>query len=78
MPYYETRAKIVEFINSSGISAYDVVRIAKDLCCCRTCKFYVQHFSKDGTPIDFGHCERSNLPKAKRPNTQSCGYWQLD
>jgi hypothetical protein len=78
MDYYETRRKIVEFLNGSNISPYDLARISRDLCCCRTCRFFVQHYAKDGAPIAFGHCTKSNIPRAKQPNTQSCGYWDLD
>lgn len=75
MDYNTMRAKIVEFINSSGISAYDLARISKTLCCCRTCKFFVQHYSKDSVPVDFGHCIQGNRIKSRQPNTHSCGFW---
>lgn len=78
MDYFEMRRKIIEFINESGISSYDICRISRDLCCCRTCKFFVQHYSKDGNAVDFGHCVRSNVIKSKKPNTQSCGYWTME
>lgn len=76
--YEEMRAEIVKFINDSHISAYDVARISKTLCCCRTCKFFVQHYAKDGTPVDFGHCCQGNHIKSRQPNTNSCGYWTLE
>lgn len=76
--YYEMRRKIVEFLNSSGLNAYDLCRIGKDLCCCRTCKYFVQHYAKDGQPVAFGHCTKSNIIRAKQPNTPSCGFWEID
>ena len=76
--YNDMRNAIIKFINDSGINAYDLVRIGKDLCCCRTCKFFVQHYAKDGTPVDFGHCNKGNIIKSKKPNTQSCGFWAID
>ena len=76
--YWEMRRRIIRFINESGISAYDLVRVSKDLCSCRTCRFFVQHYAKDGKPVDFGHCRKGNIPKAKKPNMQNCGFWELD
>ena len=76
--YSDMRNAIIKFINDSGINAYDLVRIGKELCCCRTCKFFVQHYAKDGAPVDFGHCVKDNIVKSKRPNTQSCGFWTID
>lgn len=76
--YFEKRKVIIDFLNGSKISAYDLVRIGKDLCCCRTCKFFIQHYTKDGNPIDFGHCVKNNIPKSKTPNMQSCGFWTLE
>ena len=78
MDYYELRRTIVDFLNKSGISAYDLCRVGRDLCCCRTCRFFVQHYSKDGSPIDFGHCTKNTTIKAKKPSTQSCGFWDLE
>lgn len=78
MDYFEMRRKIVNFINESGISSYDLCRIGRDLCCCRTCKFYVQHYAKDGEPVDFGHCTKNSTIKSVKPSKQSCGYWTLE
>lgn len=78
MDYFEMRRKIVNFINESGISSYDLCRIGRDLCCCRTCKFYVQHYAKDGEPVDFGHCIKNSTIKSVKPSKQSCGYWTLE
>ena len=76
--YYDMRNQIVDFLDESKISAYDLVRIGRDLCCCRTCGFFIQHFTKDGKQIDYGHCNRTNQLKAVKPNAQSCGYWRLE
>lgn len=78
MDYYEMRREIVRFINTSGISAYDICRITKELCACRTCRYYVQHFAQDGQPVDFGHCRKNNTIKSVKPNTNSCGAWSLN
>ena len=78
LDYFEMRMKILEFINESGISAYDLCRIGKDLCCCRTCKFFIQHYAKNGKEVDFGHCVKNNIIKGKRPHGTSCGFWTLD
>jgi len=75
--YLDMRKAILKFINDSGISAYDICRISKDLCCCRTCRFFVQHYAKDGKPVDFGHCIKGNVFRSKNPNMQSCGFWSL-
>ena len=76
--YFEIRNKIVKFLNESGISAFDLCRIGRDLCCCRTCKFFVQHYGKSGVEVDFGHCVKNNIIKGKRPHDNSCGFWTLD
>ena len=78
MDYFEMRRKIIQFLNESGITPFDLMRVGKGLCCCRTCKFFVQHYSKDGIPVDFGHCVKGNTPKSKKPNMQNCGFWTLD
>ena len=78
MDYEQMKSKIRRFITESGISAYDLCRISKDLCCCRTCKFFVQHYAKDGTPVDFGHCRKNNTIKSVRPHSPSCGFWSMD
>lgn len=76
--YQDMRNEIIEFLNNSDISPFDLVRIGKDLCCCRTCVFFVQHYSKEGDPVDFGHCIKNNNPKPTRPHNQSCGFWTLE
>ena len=76
--YNDLRLAIVHFLKESQIDAYDLVRVAKNLCNCGTCKFFVQHYSKDGKPVDFGHCCKGNIPKSKKPSMSNCGFWELD
>lgn len=76
--YIELKRLIVKFIQENNISSYDLVRVSRDLCCCKTCRFFVQHYVKDGYAVDFGHCTKNNIPIEKKPNMQSCGFWTLD
>jgi len=76
--YNEMRHDIRAFLNESKISHYDLIRIAKDMCCCGKCKFYVPHYLSDGSVTDFGHCRKNKIPKALRPREVSCGYWVED
>ena len=78
MDYLEIRRAIVRFLDESKISAFDLMRIGRDLCKCGTCRFFVQHFDGDGNPVDFGHCTETNIHKAKKPDAQSCGFWSLE
>jgi len=64
MDYLEMRNRIVQFINESGISAYDICRIGRDLCCCRTCKFYAQHYGKSGAEVDLVTASKETELKA--------------
>lgn len=74
--YDELRLKVTQFIKKEKINAYDLQRVAKDLCCCASCKFYVEHFTRDGRPVDFGHCTHGSIPKTRKPNMASCGSWE--
>lgn len=78
MDYFEGKKIVVQFLNENRITAFDLVRIAKDLCRCRTCRFFVQHYDKDGYPLDFGHCIKNNNPRPRKPNMESCGFWTID
>lgn len=73
--YNEQVSKVKKFIKEQNLSAYDLQRIAKDLCCCGSCRFFVQHYSKELIPVDFGHCTKGNIPHCKKPSTVSCGSW---
>ena len=76
--YDDMRREIVKFIDASGICAYDLMRIGKDLCCCKTCRHYVQHYLADGAPVDWGHCKKHSQLKAVRPSGASCGNWSFE
>ena len=76
--YYEMRKLILNFLKENKMLAADLMRVGKDLCVCGTCKYYVDHYTKDGTALDFGHCRKNNIPKSKRPNLQSCGFWDFE
>lgn len=54
------------------------MRVGKELCSCGTCRFFVQHYSKEGEPLDWGHCCKGNIPKSKKPGMTTCGFWTLD
>ena len=75
--HYDIKLEIARFLEESGISSYDLMRIGKELCSCGTCADFVQHYSKDGKEIDFGHCKRGNVDKSKRPGSAVCGFWSL-
>lgn len=74
--YEEDKKQILEFLKESKMNVYDLARISRDLCSCGKCRFFTQHYTKDGQPVDFGHCSRNSIPKGKRLNDSSCGYWQ--
>ena len=74
--YFEKRRIVSEFLKSNSISAYDLQKITRDLCCCGSCKFYVQHYTRDGIAVDFGHCTKGNIIHSKKPSTASCGSWE--
>lgn len=76
--YWDMRKTVVEFLNESKISAYDLARISKDLCTCGTCAFFVQHYTEIGELVDFGHCKKNNQPKSRKPNNESCAFWKYD
>lgn len=78
--YWDKRNELVRFIRSSetGLDAYDVAKISKELCSCRTCKYFIQHYGKDGNPVDFGHCTNTTIPRAKKPSQINCGKWEFD
>ena len=76
--YEDIRKEIAHFITDSHLSLYDLVRIAKDMCACRKCKFFVQHYDKEGKSVDFGHCRKNNIPKPKRPHDNACGFWEME
>lgn len=73
--FNELKVTVRMFMQEKNIVAYDLLRIARHFCCCNTCKHYVPHYSKDGTPLDWGHCDKGNIQHSKKPSTASCGFW---
>jgi len=70
------RKAVINFLKESGISAWELAKISKQLCACGTCKFYVQHYTKYGEPVDWGHCAKGSIQHSKKPSTSSCGFWE--
>lgn len=66
------------FLKEKHMCAYDLVRIAKTLCCCGTCKYFVQLYTKDFTALDWGHCDKGNIQHSKKVSTTSCGSWDYE
>lgn len=86
MNYFEMESKVRKFTAESGIPPWELQRIAKKMCCCGTCKFFVQHYAKEDNsgpfsdlinyvPLDWGHCDKGNVQHSKKQSTQSCGGW---
>ena len=74
----EDKEKTVRrFIQTSGIDAYNIMRIAKEYCKCSSCCWFVQHYNEKGKAIEFGHCTRNSHNTAKKPNNTACGYWDV-
>lgn len=76
--YYQQVSEVIGFLSEKQMQAYDLVRIAKQLCCCGTCKFFAQHYTKDGTALDWGHCFKGNIQHSKKISTASCGSWDFE
>lgn len=72
------RQLILQFIKDNNIKIYDLARISKQLCSCGQCRFFIQHYTKDGEPVDWGHCNRTDVYHSKRVSNASCGYWEYD
>ena len=73
---YENRCAVVQFLKDKNISASDLVRYAKALCCCGSCHFFEQHYTKEGEALDWGHCFRGNIQHSKKISTACCGFWE--
>ena len=71
-------ADVNKFLKSKHMQAFDLVRIAKRMCCCGTCKYFEQHYNKSGEALDWGHCFKGNVQHSKKISTASCGYWEYD
>ena len=72
----DNRRAVVQFMKDKNINAADLVRYAKQLCCCGTCYFFTQHYTKDGQGLDWGHCTKGNIQHSKKIGTSACGFWQ--
>ena len=75
--YDEMSRKVVSILKQNNIQAYDFVRVAKDLCTCQTCKYFVQHYDECGKWVAFGHCIHGNVPRARQPYQSCCGNWDV-
>ena len=75
--YDDIKTEILEFLKTSGMSSFDLVRVAKDLCTCAQCKYFIQHYDKDGKEVCCGHCIHGNTVRSRKPYQQSCGSWEL-
>ena len=72
----EKRHEVVQFLKDHKMHASDLATIVKRLCCCGTCYFFVQHYTKDGEGLDWGHCRKGNVQHSKKVSTASCGFWE--
>lgn len=69
---------VMEFLKHNKMKACDLAMITKELCSCGTCRFFVQHFTKDGDALDWGHCRKGNIQHSKKISTASCAFWDVD
>ena len=76
--FYQQMSEVNGFLKEKGMQAFDLAKIAKMLCCCGTCRFFVQHYTKDGNELDWGHCCKGNIQHSKRVSTASCGSWDCE
>lgn len=72
----DKRKAVVRFLHDHMMSAYDLQKITKELCACGTCRFFVQHYTKDGEGLDWGHCDKGNIQHSKKVSTASCAFWE--
>lgn len=76
--YYRQRSEVRQFLRDKRMSAWDLAKISKELCACGTCRMFVQHYTKDGEALDWGHCCKGNIQHSKKISTASCGFWDCD
>ena len=76
--YRQQVSEVIGFLQDKKMQAYDLVRIAKMLCCCGTCKYFEQHYAKNGQALDWGHCFKGNIQHSKKISTTSCGSWDYE
>lgn len=70
--------QVVEFMKANNMKASDLAKISKELCSCGTCRFFVQHYTKDGEGLDWGHCDKGNIQHSKKVSTACCGFWDAN
>lgn len=75
---YDDIKAVVKFMESAKMDAWTLAKIAKELCSCGTCRFFIQHYTKMGIPLDWGHCCKGNIQHSKKISTSCCGYWEDD
>ena len=75
---YRQISDVLDFLDKHNMSAFDLAKISKELCACGTCRYFVQHYSKDGQALDWGHCCKGNIQHSKKVSTSSCGSWEVD
>lgn len=68
---------VIKFLNDSHMDAWQLCKIAKELCCCGSCHYFVQHYTKEGEALDWGHCCKGNIQHSKKTDTACCGSWIL-
>lgn len=74
--FEETKGLVIRFMKDNNLDAWTLCHVAKQLCRCGFCKFFIQHYNSKGQELDFGHCVKGNTPKSKKPYDQSCGFWE--
>ena len=67
---------VVQFLHDKKMSAWELAKITKELCCCGSCRFFAQHYTRDGDALDWGHCNKGNIQHSKKISTASCGSWE--
>lgn len=73
---HDNIAAVRNFLHEQKMNAWELAKITKELCCCGSCRFFVQHYTKDGDALDWGHCNRGNIQHSKKISTASCGMWE--
>ena len=73
---HENHRAVVQFMRDHRMNAYDLHKITRELCSCGSCRFFVQHYTKDGEGLDWGHCDKGNIQHSKKVSTASCAFWE--
>lgn len=75
---HEKIALVVRFLKENHMQAFDLAKISRELCNCGTCRFFVQHYTKEGEALDWGHCCKGNIQHSKKIGNASCGFWDCE